>query len=71
VKEAVRAVEEEEVRFRGEIRASHRVPFANVLEAMEAFVRAGILQVDLFDIRIPDRATRNATRLPYPLRNDG
>jgi hypothetical protein len=53
----------------GEIKAGHKVPFSKILDLMETFEAAGVARVDFYGTAIPPPELREATRLPYPLKN--
>jgi hypothetical protein len=53
----------------GEIKAGHKVPFSKILDLMETFEAAGLPRVDFYGTAIPTPELREATRLPYPLKN--
>lgn len=56
-------------RICGEIRAGHKVPFANVMDLMGTFETAGLTNVDFYGTAIPPAKLRGASTLPYPLKN--
>jgi hypothetical protein len=70
VRKAWKAVKDTpNARVAGEIKAGHKVPFSKILDLMETFEAAGVARVDFYGTAIPPPELREATRLPYPLKN--
>jgi biopolymer transport protein ExbD len=70
VRKGCRAVKDTpNARICGEIRAGHKVPFANVMDLMGTFETAGLTSLDFYGTAIPPAKLRGASTLPYPLKN--
>jgi hypothetical protein len=70
IRKAHRAVKDTPgAKISGEIKAGHKVPFAKVLDLIEAFEATGLEAMSFYRSAPPAPEVRDAPRLPYPRKN--